>query len=190
MREPRHLVSRHTHQRGYHALNVAIGDDGRQASKQESLAMSTTATASAGRTRAAYAARAFSAGHPTLPRARWQLAMSVLMAWLISVTPAHAQLATQHIKGVVGLKGGSPPPQAATSLHLSSTFTTPTQSGREKAIGFRSTRTYQALRWQEASTSSQPKRFWEATTVSRCCFPSGPIIGFRPPRSTRILAGA
>ena len=38
------------------------------------------------------------------------IAMSGLMAWLISVTPAHAQLATQHIKGVVGLKGGSPPP--------------------------------------------------------------------------------
>lgn len=33
-----------------------------------------------------------------------------LLACAISGTPAHAQLATQHIKGVVGLKGGSPPP--------------------------------------------------------------------------------
>ena len=33
-----------------------------------------------------------------------------LLACALSVTPAHAQLNTQHIKGVVGLKGGSPPP--------------------------------------------------------------------------------
>jgi hypothetical protein len=33
-----------------------------------------------------------------------------LLACALSATPAHAQLNTQHIKGVVGLKGGSPPP--------------------------------------------------------------------------------
>ena len=97
---------------------------------------------------------------------------------------------TAHQRGRGTQKGGRRHPRAPTSFRLSSTFTTPTRSGREKAIGFRSTRTYQALRWQEASTSSRPKRFWEATTVSRCCFPSGRITGFRAPRSTRILAGA
>ena len=44
------------------------------------------------------------------PTWRWALTLGALMAWLISVMPAHAQLATQHIKGLVGLKGGSPPP--------------------------------------------------------------------------------
>jgi hypothetical protein len=33
-----------------------------------------------------------------------------LLTCAIGAGPAHAQLSTQHIKGVVGLKGGSPPP--------------------------------------------------------------------------------
>ena len=100
--------------------------------------MSTTATASAGRTRVAYAARAFSAGHPTLPRVLWQLAMSVLITWLTSVTPAHAQLATQHIKGVVGLKGGSPPPPGtyviAPLFYIYDTDTVRTREGNRLPI--------------------------------------------------------
>jgi len=45
-----------------------------------------------------------------MPRLLGQMAVSIVMGWLIGVLPAQAQLATQHIKGVVGLKGGSPPP--------------------------------------------------------------------------------
>ncbi len=40
----------------------------------------------------------------------WHVMMSGLMVCVIGVIPAHAQLVTQHIKGVVGLKGGSQPP--------------------------------------------------------------------------------
>ena len=55
-----------------------------------------------------------------MPRLLGQMAISVVMPWLIGVVPAQAQLATQHIKGVVGLKGGSPPPPVrnATPTHL------------------------------------------------------------------------
>jgi hypothetical protein len=115
--------------------------------------MSTTTTASAARTRVRDAARAFGAGHPTLlnaavvqargnecaaPRLLWQLAMSILMIWLISVTPAHAQLATQHIKGVVGLKGGSPPPPGtyfiAPLVYIYDTDTVRTREGNRLPI--------------------------------------------------------
>ena len=40
----------------------------------------------------------------------WHVMMSGLMVCVIGVIPAHAQLVTQHIKGVIGLKGGSQPP--------------------------------------------------------------------------------
>ena len=44
-------------------------------------------------------------------RISWSVVVTgALFACATSATPAHAQLATQHIKGVVGLKGGSPPP--------------------------------------------------------------------------------
>jgi hypothetical protein len=39
-----------------------------------------------------------------------RLMMSGLMVGAIGVIPAHAQLSTQHVKGVIGLKGGSQPP--------------------------------------------------------------------------------
>jgi len=67
-----------------------------------------------------------------------QLAMSVLTAWLISVTPAHAQLATQHIKGLVGLKGGSPPPPGtyiiAPLFYIYDTDTVRTREGNRLPI--------------------------------------------------------
>src|SRR6187399_1832974 len=67
-----------------------------------------------------------------------QLAMSVLMAWLIGVAPAHAQLATQHIKGVVGLKGGSPPPPGtyviAPLFYIYDTDTVRTREGNRLPI--------------------------------------------------------
>ena len=117
--------------------------------------MPTTANASAARTRTRvrYTAFSFRAGHPTLfhaavvqarvneciaPRLRWPLAMSILMIWLISVTPAHAQLATQHIKGVVGLKGGSPPPPGtyfiAPLVYIYNTDTVRTREGNRLPI--------------------------------------------------------
>jgi len=40
----------------------------------------------------------------------WHVMMSGLMVCVIGVMPAHAQLSTQHVKGVIGLKGGSQPP--------------------------------------------------------------------------------
>ena len=43
-------------------------------------------------------------------RLSWNMMVASLVACAIHATPAHAQLNTQHIKGVVGLKGGSAPP--------------------------------------------------------------------------------
>ena len=43
-------------------------------------------------------------------RLPWSLLIGGLLACTIGATPAQAQLATQHVKGLVGLKGGSPPP--------------------------------------------------------------------------------
>jgi hypothetical protein len=41
----------------------------------------------------------------------WQRAAGMcLMTWALAVTPAHAQLNTQHIKGTAGLKSGAQPP--------------------------------------------------------------------------------
>ena len=35
---------------------------------------------------------------------------AIVLAGAVSATTAQGQLNTQHIKGVIGLKGGSPPP--------------------------------------------------------------------------------
>jgi hypothetical protein len=43
-------------------------------------------------------------------RCAWLVATSGLLAGAIGVAPAHAQLNTQHLKGTIGLKGGSQPP--------------------------------------------------------------------------------
>jgi hypothetical protein len=43
-------------------------------------------------------------------RVSWNLLAGALFAFGVSVTPAHAQLNTQHIKGTAGLKSGSQPP--------------------------------------------------------------------------------
>jgi hypothetical protein len=40
----------------------------------------------------------------------WNMLTGAVLACAISASPAHAQLVTQHIKGIIGLKGGSPPP--------------------------------------------------------------------------------
>lgn len=40
----------------------------------------------------------------------WQIVVSGVIASVVGVVPAQAQLNTQHIKGVVGLKGASQPP--------------------------------------------------------------------------------
>jgi len=55
------------------------------------------------------------------------------LVWAIGVSPARAQLNTQHIKGVVGLKGGSAPPPGtyviAPLLYIYDTDTVRTRSG-------------------------------------------------------------
>jgi hypothetical protein len=43
-------------------------------------------------------------------RVRWPPILGCLLACLAGVAPAHAQLNTQHVKGVAGLKAGSQPP--------------------------------------------------------------------------------
>jgi hypothetical protein len=40
----------------------------------------------------------------------WSVVVAVVLAQVIGITPAQAQLNTQHIKGTVGLKAGSQPP--------------------------------------------------------------------------------
>jgi hypothetical protein len=40
----------------------------------------------------------------------WTIALAGVALWAAAVSPAHAQLNTQHIKGTVGLKAGSQPP--------------------------------------------------------------------------------
>ena len=56
-----------------------------------------------------------------------------LLAWAIGATPAQAQLATQHIKGIIGLKGGSPPPPGTYVIAPLFMSMTPTRSGHEPA---------------------------------------------------------
>jgi hypothetical protein len=72
-----------------------------------------------------------------------QLAISGLIVWLTAVTPAHAQLATQHIRGVVGLKGGSPPPPGtyviAPLVYIYDTDTVRTRDGDKLPIDARIT---------------------------------------------------
>src|SRR5947208_1643658 len=42
----------------------------------------------------------------------WSVLVTGMLACVVGAVPvpAHAQLSTQHVKGIVGLKGGSPPP--------------------------------------------------------------------------------
>jgi len=68
----------------------------------------------------------------------WSVAIGVLLAWAIAVTPARAQLATQHVKGLVGLKGGSTPPPhtyvIAPLFYLYDTDTVRTREGNRLPI--------------------------------------------------------
>lgn len=62
----------------------------------------------------------------------WQTAAASLLVCLFSVSPAHAQLNTQHIKGVTGLKSGSqPPPHWYATLPLIYTYDADTVRDRD-----------------------------------------------------------
>ena len=67
-----------------------------------------------------------------MPRYAWQVATSGLLACAMSVSPAHAQLNTQHLKGATGLKSGSqPPPHWYAVLPLLYVYNTDTVKDRD-----------------------------------------------------------
>ena len=71
------------------------------------------------------------------PTISW-ISVAWIFASVLGVTPAHAQLATQHIKGLVGLKSGTQPPQhvyvIAPVLYHYSTDTVKNREGQRVPI--------------------------------------------------------
>jgi len=76
-------------------------------------------------------------------RLSWSVFTCAVLGCAISAAPAHAQLSTQHIKGVVGLKGGSPPPPGtyviAPLFYVYDTDTVRTRTGDRLPIDARIT---------------------------------------------------
>ena len=72
-------------------------------------------------------------------RISWSVVVTAgVLASALSATPAHAQLVTQHIKGLLGLKGGSPPPPGtyviAPLFYIYETDTVRTRTGNRLPI--------------------------------------------------------
>ena len=67
-------------------------------------------------------------------RLYWYVATCLALT-LAAVAPVHAQLNTQHIKGTVGLKGGSqPPPHWYIVAPLVYTYNTDTVAARRRQV--------------------------------------------------------
>jgi hypothetical protein len=60
----------------------------------------------------------------------WSVVVVGVMTCALGVTPARAQLNTQHIKGTVALKAGSPPPPHSYVLPLLYVYKTDTSMMR------------------------------------------------------------
>jgi hypothetical protein len=128
----------------------------------------------------------------TVKRSRisWSVVTGGLLACAIGASPAHAQLATQHVKGIVGLKGGTAPPPhtyvIAPVVFVYDTDTVRTGAGRRLPGDADITSTFMA----GGVNLVTAKKLLGAHYGIQVLFPAWANNRIQAPRSTRIPAPA